>query len=410
MTNPFFRLMPWTLLAVSFAVASENEQLVVPSGSVLRSQLEDGVRLKLGAPVSAVLTDPLYVGRTLAVPQGALVKGHVASIHALPFRMRTRRLLGGDLTPPKTARIKFDQIVLADGTAMPISTDATIGFRGMRNVVYAPDKPRPGIRQILARATRPLREPKKLQRFGQAAVKTLPYHPEFLDRGAVFDATLLTELKTSVPAQSAEIQRNSEAGLLHVHLLTPLSSSSNPNDTTVKAMVFRPYYGADGVLRFPEGTMLDGTVSNASPSGRWKKHGSLRFEFHSAAIPGGETTPLNASVAGIQAAHSHSLSVDQEGDIDAKNSRVAQVLALTSLAGPLVAATDSGANKTAFDRAGLGVSGFGLIGAGAAQASSSTATSFGFFGAAMRIYDAFLAHGAEIELPKNTPVLLRIDQ
>jgi hypothetical protein len=108
--------------------------------------------------------------------------------------------------------------------------------------------------------------------------------------------------------------------------------------------------------------------------------------------------------------HTHSLSVDAEGKISAKNSRVAQVLAVTSLVRPSSATVGSNVNKTALARAGEGASGFGLIGAGAAQASSSTAIGFAFFSAATKIYDTLLAHGAEIELPKNTPILLRIDQ
>jgi hypothetical protein len=37
--------------------------------------------------------------------------------------------------------------------------------------------------------------------------------------------------------------------------------------------------------------------------------------------------------------------------------------------------------------------------AGAAQASAATATGFGYFGAAMNIYNAFLAKGSNVELP-----------
>jgi hypothetical protein len=51
-----------------------------------------------------------------------------------------------------------------------------------------------------------------------------------------------------------------------------------------------------------------------------------------------------------------------------------------------------------------------LLGAGAAQASATTAIGFGYFGAAMNIYDAFLARGSNVQLPVNTPVLLRLDE
>ncbi|WP_321476976.1 hypothetical protein [uncultured Paludibaculum sp.] len=359
--------------------------------------------------MSAVLIEPCYVGETLVLPQGTTVRGRITSVDALPFGKRTRRLLSGDLTPPKSAQVTFDQFVLADGSVVPISTVSAVAVKGVRTATYAPNKPRPGVRQVLAGAVRPLTEPKKLQRLGRAAVKTLPYHPEFLERGVVFDTALLTELKTSIPVQPTNTERSAGTGLVHVRLLTPLNSSTASDNTAVQAVVLRPYYTADGTLRLPAGATLDGRVSNAAPSGKWRKHGTLGFEFRSASVPGTEAAPLSARVAGIEAMHPQSLSIDGEGDITAKNSVVGRILAVTSLVGPVTSSADPSLNKTVFSRAGQGRS-FGLIGAGAAQASSSTATGFGFFGAAMKIYDAFLAHGAEIELPKNTPVLLRLSE
>jgi hypothetical protein len=72
--------------------------------------------------------------------------------------------------------------------------------------------------------------------------------------------------------------------------------------------------------------------------------------------------------------------------------------------------SDPSVDKTAWSRAGEGNKGFGLLGAGAAQASAATATGFGYFGAAMKIYDAFLAKGSNVELPVNTPILLRVNE
>jgi hypothetical protein len=51
-----------------------------------------------------------------------------------------------------------------------------------------------------------------------------------------------------------------------------------------------------------------------------------------------------------------------------------------------------------------------LLGAGAAQASATTAIAFGYFGGAMNLYDAFFARGSNVELPVNTPVFLRLDE
>jgi hypothetical protein len=70
---------------------------------------------------------------------------------------------------------------------------------------------------------------------------------------------------------------------------------------------------------------------------------------------------------------------------------------------------DMTTQKTAWSRSGEGQKGFGLLGAGAAQASAGTAIGFGYFGAARRLCDAFITKGSNVELPVNTPIFLRLD-
>lgn len=60
-------------------------------------------------------------------------------------------------------------------------------------------------------------------------------------------------------------------GLLHVRLLTPLDSSSHSVSQPVKAVIFRPYYTANGTLLFSVGTLLGGEVSRAFPSGKMEE-------------------------------------------------------------------------------------------------------------------------------------------
>jgi hypothetical protein len=141
-----------------------------------------------------------------------------------------------------------------------------------------------------------------------------------------------------------------------------------------------------------------------------KKNGGLFFYFHSVQMPDGTTAELSATVTGIEAAGGQRLAVGQEGDVKATTSTFSRLRAPISLIGPSRAAADPTVDKTAWSRAGEGRRGFGLLGAGAAQASATTAIGFGYFGAAMNIYDAFLARGSNVQLPVNTPVLLRVDE
>ena len=398
--------------SVSLAAAQDTQSpqntIVVGAGSDLRCRLEKGLRItKSGEPITAKLVQPVYAGETIAIPQGSTIKGHVSSISSAPGR--AGQILRGDFTPPRTAHVTFDNVILPDGTAVPIHTETTIGVSDVKMAQYLPKSQRPGIHQKMKDAAKPLLEPNKLQRLRQAAITSLPYHSEYLDQGTIFDANLLDPIRTPTPVEAAEIHPPSGDNYLHLRLLTALRSEMIARGAAIEAAVSRPYYNSDHVLLYPTGTKLQGTVTTATAAGWMKKNGQLLFSFHSAQTPDGTTTEMIATVAGIQAAGGQRLAVGQEGNVRATTSLFSRLRAPVSLIGPSRAVADSSLDKTAWSRAGEGRKGFGLLGAGAAQASATTAIGFGYFGAAMNIYDAFLAKGSNVELPVNTPVLLRID-
>src|SRR5258708_39239263 len=164
-------LMSFSFLAASVTVTAAQEvqpssnTVVVGSGNDLRCRLEKGLRItKPGAPITAKLVQPVSAGTTLAIPEGSTIKGHLSSVSTAPFKKRARRLLGGDFTPPRTANVTFDQVILPDGTAVEIHTDTTVGTRDIETARYLPKSQRPGIRQKMKDATKPLSEPNKLQR------------------------------------------------------------------------------------------------------------------------------------------------------------------------------------------------------------------------------------------------------
>jgi hypothetical protein len=188
--------------------------------------------------------------------------------------------------------------------------------------------------------------------------------------------------------------------------LTPLKSQMIARGESIEAIVSQPYYNSDHFLIYPAGTKLKGSVSKAKSAGWMKKNGALLFSFHSALTPDGTASGLNATVTEVEAAAYQALAISQEGDIKATTSLLTQLRAHLSLIGPSVALPES----TAGSRAGNGDRGFGLFGAGAAQASAATAVGFGYYGAAIRIYGAFIAKGSNVELPTNTPILLRVNE
>jgi hypothetical protein len=386
----------------------ERQTLVVQPGNDFRAALEKGVRLKsVGQPITAKLLEPVYAGEALAVPAGSTIKGHVSAIGTAPHK-RVGRLLSGDFTPPKMAHVTFDQLVLSDGTAVPIHSDSAVGLGRVANSKYLPKAERPGVGQKLKGAMAPLREPHKMQRLGEAVVTSLPYHPEYIDQGTVFDTALLEPVTLLAPVQPDTASRQA-SDYLHLHLLTPVSSSASTAGSQIEAIVSQPYYQADHQLLYPAGTRLTGTVQKASSAGWMKKNGSVVFSFRSVEMPDGTMRDLHSTVGGIQAERSQGLDVGKEGEIKATTSTLARVLAPVSLIGPSRAVADSTLQKTAWSRSGEGRKGFGLLGAGAAQASASTAIGFGYFGAAKRLCDAFITKGSNVELPVNTPIDLRLD-
>jgi hypothetical protein len=387
----------------------ETKTLVVEPGNDFRAALEKGVRLKSpGQPITAKLLESVYAGEDLAIPAGSTIKGHVSAISTAPMRKRAGRLLAGDFTPPKTAHVTFDQLVLSDGTTVPIHSDSAVGIGRVANSRYLPKAQRPGIRQKLKGAAAPLREPNKLHRLGQAVVTSLPYHPEYIDQGTVFDTALLEPVTLLAPVQpNATSQQASD--YVHLHLLTPVNSSTSTAGTQIEAVVSQPYYQADHQLLYPAGTRLTGTVQKAT-SARWmKKNGSIVFAFRSVQMPDGTTRDLHSTVQGLQAEGSEGLNIGKEGEIKATTSTFARLLAPVSLVGPSRGVADMTTQKTAWSRAGEGRKGFGLLGAGAAQASASTAIGFGYFGAAKKLCDAFITKGSNVELPVHTPIFLRLD-
>src|SRR5216684_938395 len=388
----------------------ETKTLVVQPGNDFRAALEKGVRLKApGQLITAKLLEPVYAGEDLAIPAGSTIKGHVSAISKAPKGKRVRRLLNGDFTPPKTAQVTFDQLVLSDGTTVPIHSDSAVGLGRVANSQYLPKAQRPGIRQKLKGATAPLREPHKLQRLGEAVVTSLPYHPEYIDQGTVFDTALVEPVTLLVPVQPDTTSPQIASDYLHLHLLTPINSSTSTAGTQIEAVVSQPYYQADHQLLYPAGTRLTGTVQKASSAGWMKRNGSIVFAFRSVQMPDGTTRDIHSTVGGIQAERSEGLDVGNEGEIRATTSTFARLLAPASLVGPSRALADTTLQKTAWSRSGEGRKGFGLLGAGAAQASAGTAIGFGYFGAAKRLCDAFVAKGSNVELPVNTPIFLRLD-
>jgi hypothetical protein len=401
------------VVSVSFTAAQDTQSpqnnIAVEAGNDFRCRLEKGLRItKPGEPITAKLVEPVYAGTAIAIPEGSTMKGHVYSISKAPRRVG--QILSGDFTRPRIATVTFDQVILPDGKAVQIHTDTTTGINDIKSTMYLPKSQRPGVRQKMKAAAKPLSEPNKLHRLRQAAITSLPLHPSYLDQGTTFDVTLLDAIRAPQPFESAEIQPRLDDHYLHLRLLTAVKSDMIMRGATIEAAVSRPYYTSDHILLYPVGTKVEGTVKKAAAAGWMKKNGGLLISFSSAQMPDGTTSGMFATVAGVEATGDQRLAVGIEGGVKATTSTFSRLRAPIELIGPSRAVADNTIDKTAWSRAGAGRNGFGLLGAGAAQASAATATGFGYFGGAVKVYQAFFAKGSNVDLAANTPLLLRVDE
>ena len=155
-------------------------------------------------------------------------------------------------------------MILSDGNSVPIHTDTTVGVSGLKTSKYLPKSQRSGVRDMVKDAVAPVREPNKLQRLREATLRSLPYHPEYLDQGTIFDAVLLDPITAPMPLESrADVDPPSGENYLRVRLLTPLKSQMIARGEPIEAAVSQPYYNADHFLLYPAGTKLEGTVRRA---------------------------------------------------------------------------------------------------------------------------------------------------
>src|SRR5262249_17202707 len=151
---------------------------------------------------------------------------HVSAIDGGSKFVRARAYLSGNLSPNKRAVLQFDTLLLGEGVEMPIDTIVKGGFANVRRIVAGgtrPNVPADGdseAKQTLAQrgknelrrktseavdsakqkvhdtlaSLKSLREPGQLTRLRDAAVQQLPYHPQYLARGTVYDAELSTPI------------------------------------------------------------------------------------------------------------------------------------------------------------------------------------------------------------------------
>ena len=432
--------------------------LIVDAGRPLRVALDERVRLShMGQVVTGTVTEPVYAYDRIVIPVGTHVRGHILGIESATRFVRARAYLAGNFSPSRHAVLQFDTLMLDEGREEPIDTMVKGGVPNVARHVaggstansYAPsdDDASPtlatrargeirrrttdavsGAKQQMRDAVatvKSLRRADQCARIKDAAVEQLPYHPQYLAKGTVYDVELSSALAFGqvIPAAAAPAGTSpAPDSILTARLATTLDSSKTSRGTAFEAVITETVFSADHRVVLPEGTKLTGTVTFSAPARRFHRNGRLRFLFERVQVPNQPSAPLLGALHAIDASRDDRVAVDDEGGTTIENSKtrfIAPALAILSLHasvegdGHSFADPDGdGSIKTAGTGVGSrGVGGFigmGLIGAAVSQITRPVGIAMGVYGAARTIYSNVLGRGQEVIFPADTPIQVRL--
>jgi len=448
-------------------IAAQPDQpsidLVVNAGRPLRVALDERIRLeRVGQVVTGTVTDPVYAYDRIVIGVGTRVRGYVTQIDSGSKLVRARAYLNGNLSPVKRAVLKFDTLLLDDHEVaietvvkggiphvtrriaggepttnrsradQQATSDApersTLASRARgelrQRAADAVSEAKQKVRETLA-SMKSLREPGQLHRLKDAAVQQLPYHPQYLAKGTVYDAELSSPISFGrvVPAAAAPAgTAPAPDSVLIARLATTLDSSKTPRGTPFEAVVTETVFSADHQVILPEGTKLSGEVTLATPARRFHRNGRLRFLFERVQVPNQPSAPLLGALHAVDASADDRVVVDDEGGATLVNSKtrfIAPALSLLSLHASLdgdghhFADPDGdGSIKTAGSGVGSrglgGFLGMGVIGVAVGQITRPVGIAMGVYGAARTVYTNVLGRGREVIFAQDTPIQVRL--
>src|SRR5256885_2238243 len=249
-------------------------ELAVAAGRPLRVALNDRVKItRSGQPVAGTIVEPVYAYDRVVIPAGTPVFGHVVRLVSPSKAKRAWSMLNGDFSPHRQVVIEFDRIE-TDGRWLAISTTVTnatphvkrqmaaateppehegVAARGRREAVQQARGAVADAKQKAADAIAAIKAPGKLERLEEMAIDRLPYHPQFLRKGTVFDAELRQPLSfgtTTPPPLAPAGTKPAPASILKARLRTALDSAKTPRGTALEAVVTQPVFSADHELIF----------------------------------------------------------------------------------------------------------------------------------------------------------------
>src|SRR3984885_15029187 len=120
---------------------AQTASIQIPSTTPFSVELLRHVPMRTGESLQARLLYPIYVENRIAVPAGTVLRGSVVELD--PDRShRIHSRLRGDFTPFHIPVVRFDQLVLPDGTLQPIVSDSVKDGVPILRLSPPPGKPK----------------------------------------------------------------------------------------------------------------------------------------------------------------------------------------------------------------------------------------------------------------------------
>jgi hypothetical protein len=416
--------------APPLSVATDSIQITVHTGTPLRVALEKEIAIKkVGQPIRGRVVEPVYAFDKLVVPVGSEVSGKITNIEKTSTEKRVEAMLNADLSPQRNVTVSFDELILPDGTQIPIKTAVSAGTsqpvhlaakeseqekKGVASKTI--EEARRQIQQEWDTGVSQIKTPGKFHRLERYALAQLPYHVQYAPAGTRYNAELLEPLNfgnETISAQAMSLVGTAPpaGSIVHALLVTPLNSATSKKDAPVNAILSQPLFSATHELILPEGTRLEGLVIQARPARELKRNGELRFVFRKLELPEGIERSVTANLEGVEVGRGDNMELDSEGgahSVTPKTRYLSTGISLALVAASAIPDFDEGLHGSGSTgtRAAAGGAGYRLVGIALSLAVHSRPLSIGLgsYGAALSIYTHFLSRGQEVVFPKNTPM------
>ena len=412
----------------ALAQTGDSVELTLAAGTPLRIALDRAVTIhQAGQQVTGVLIEPVYAYDRTVLPAGTRAIGHITRLQQAHGTARVQQVATGDFTPPPVVFVQFDRLEPPDAPAREVRTVPATGVETMTVKVAAPTDRDPGV--VARTRDEAIREaqhaielvtaPGKMERFKDAALGSLPWHPNRLRARTVYVAPLATPLRFDTVPTAGRASAGAlppPDSVLVARIVTPIDSRS-PKGTRIEAVLSKPVFSKDGSLILPEGTSLTGTVTFSRTARRFHRNGRLRFLIDSIQPPGATPVPMLAS---LHAAESiPGVAIDEEGGVSATSSParfVAPAVAAAALTASMQSHIDYDTDGMGPEKAygGFGSTtiggfiGFSALGIALSQISRPVALGVTIFGLARTTYRAVAGRGKEVSFPAGTAIQLRL--